>query len=562
MRSGAPTQVKAARSCGSRSCCQRAPRSAAVEPLRRLDYAHPKIVGQVPPEFQNDPHYREHPEDWIETDYTATPTVKTERLSEKQQHSEAEVLLGSGAQFRIKSVTRARAGSFKAYRSDCERGRCDRRRDGVHRRRVQRRREQRRAGRSGVMPTKTPSVPPPDVDKFAWDSWTLVTPKPKKKQPIALDWHDFLFLELDVGPRGGCSHEEAGWRERCGDEGRSGGGVRGRMASLKEKYPRVAENYARDSGTEMGSIEAHTKDVGREWEKQLSPDELAEMSKRFGSDVEALMASAIPLHDIGKPDAIAAGEKDEQHEHTIPILRDVLTQEGFSPKEVALATELLNHDLIGPLLRGYEGVKGSHTPEQVAAELEAKAQKVGIDVADFAKLQLAFYQADASAYPYVTQFMEQEPSGKWTFAGKKRLAPIVALTKRKPQDLSARYDLELGPRGGCSTRNPAGGNAAVTKEAGRRSRGATRRKRASRARTCCASLTPLMIGWSMTCWGCPNRRCAIWPSRWCSTPTGKNTRSRFRRKVAAGKTTTSCRKAMTSMSRRCGPSAVGICDGT
>ena len=45
------------------------------------------------------------------------------------------------------------------------------------------------------------------------------------------DWDDVLAVEkeaesgsgetfvLDVGPRGGCSHEEAGWRERCGESG-------------------------------------------------------------------------------------------------------------------------------------------------------------------------------------------------------------------------------------------------------------------------------------------------------------------------------------------------------
>lgn len=199
-----------------------------------------------------------------------------------------------------------------------------------------------------------------------------------------------------------------------------------RVAEFKAKYPEAAKQYPRSTHTEMGSIESHTKDVGREWEKQLSTEELAGISERFGSDVQKLMASAIALHDIGKAEAIEEGEgKEHQHEHTIPILQKVLREEGFSEQDVSLATELLNHDLIGLLFR-----RGGDDTE-VAAKLEKKAQKVGMNVADFATLQLAFYQADASAYPYITQSMTQESSGKWTFKGRKQIAAIEALAKKR-----------------------------------------------------------------------------------------------------------------------------------
>lgn len=197
-----------------------------------------------------------------------------------------------------------------------------------------------------------------------------------------------------------------------------------RIAAFKEKYPEAAKHYPRDTYTEMGSIESHTQDVGREWEKQLSHEELAGISERFGSDVETLMASAIALHDIGKAEAVeSGGGKHAQHEHTIPILQGVLHKEGFSEKDVTLATELMNHDLIGPLFRG--GAKDT----DVAAKLKEKAKTVGMNVADFVTLQLAFYQADASAYPYITQYMDQEPSGKWTFAGRSQIAAVEALTR-------------------------------------------------------------------------------------------------------------------------------------
>lgn len=202
------------------------------------------------------------------------------------------------------------------------------------------------------------------------------------------------------------------------------------IKAFKATYPVVAKHYARSSHTEMGSIETHTKDVGREWVTQLSPDDLKGISTRFGSDVGRVMTAAIALHDIGKAEAIEEGTgKEASAAHTIPILQDVFRKEGFSEQDVALATELVNHDLIGPLLRGYEGFTSDQA--KVVTALTEKAQKVGMNVADFVTLQLAFYQADASAYPYVTQFMRQEPSGKWTFAGNAKLAGIEALTRKR-----------------------------------------------------------------------------------------------------------------------------------
>ena len=50
---------------------------------------------------------------------------------------------------------------------------------------------------------------------------------------------------LAVGPRGGCSHEEAGWRERCGDEG----GVSNAKGKGGEPLdPAKKETWYRDGG--------------------------------------------------------------------------------------------------------------------------------------------------------------------------------------------------------------------------------------------------------------------------------------------------------------------------
>ena len=81
------------------------------------------------------------------------------------------------------------------------------------------------------------------------------------------------------------------------------------MDYLKSTYKNVEENFAKHSGTERGSIEKHTGEVLEQWEKQLTPQEFADISKRYGTDVEALMNVALPLHDIGKPKALELGDR-------------------------------------------------------------------------------------------------------------------------------------------------------------------------------------------------------------------------------------------------------------
>ena len=81
---------------------------AAVEPVRRIQLKYPRI---------QDPSVDEHPE-WLEgglkrEDYTipdtsAKPTVRTQDLQDKGTRREAEILLGSGAQFRVVSVEKGK----------------------------------------------------------------------------------------------------------------------------------------------------------------------------------------------------------------------------------------------------------------------------------------------------------------------------------------------------------------------------------------------------------------------------------------------------------------------
>jgi GNAT superfamily N-acetyltransferase len=212
-----------------------------------------------------------------------------------------------------------------------------------------------------------------------------------------------------------------------GNQWTNGGHVHESITRLQQKYPDVAARYEQHSGTEMGSVISHTKDVGRVWEKQISPAELNDISTRWGSDVGKLMNDAIALHDIGKGEAVQEGDKDAQHEFTVPILKDVLTKEGYSPKDVALATELLNHDMIGKLMQG----RGDLLQHEIAAEIVSKAETIGMLPHDFAKLQLAVYHSDAGAYPFVVHnFMKVDKSGKLSMKKFDKMSDILALHAR------------------------------------------------------------------------------------------------------------------------------------
>ncbi|PWT87310.1 MAG: hypothetical protein C5B54_12525, partial [Acidobacteria bacterium] len=304
-------------------------------------------------------------------------------------------------------------------------------------------------------------------DRWYWDAWRTTAPgfgshpRPRVRKadthPLVLDLQaldrgqphwlsdtDFTGVQAraqrQVGRRARRVlkwEEEEHPRNPQGEFTKAGSRGAAIMQHLKDQHPLVAKNYSRSSGTEIGSVAAHTADVLRDWPNQISSKELAGISRRWGSDVGKLMDTTLALHDIGKPDALAEGNKYNSM-HTVKILHDVLAKEGFSPKDVALATELINHDLIGRFmiqagewgeLKGDERTARAH---EIADLIRQKAEKVGMDVADFATLQLAFYHTDSGAYPYVRRnFMREDAHGKVSMKRAEWLAPLIALTARK-----------------------------------------------------------------------------------------------------------------------------------
>ena len=181
----------------------------------------------------------------------------------------------------------------------------------------------------------------------------------------------------------------------------------GKVQELTNKYPELANLYAMDSGTEIGDVGTHTQDVLNNW-NQLDPAAIKKAGEQLGvPDLHETLADALALHDIGKGDAVAAGNKDLQHEFTIPRLEYYLQQQGHDPKAINFAKELFNHDIIGGYAQG-KGTQGS-----VVDALTEKAKKLGIDTKTFMDVQMPLYFADAGSYPYVkNNFMKISPEGK------------------------------------------------------------------------------------------------------------------------------------------------------
>lgn len=337
---------------------------ADIETSRRLEFDHPKIPNPEPIP-QNDEFWTKNPHLWTTTLYDEVSKVREEQLADKQTRSESEILLGSGARFRVNHVQHG-----DTY-----------------------------PGGGGMAPI-----------------------------PI---------VEVHLEYIGGGSSDGRVVKKGGPGSGRypKGSGVANAMLALASKYPVVATNYVKSSGTEMGSIAAHTNDVGVTWNKQITPAELAGISGRWGSDVGHLMDHVIALHDIGKAIAIEErGDIHQQHAETAPILKDVLTKEGFRAEDIALALTLTDHDLIGGLVSDAYVPGRINSPETVATHLQAKADAIGMSVSDFATLQMAFFMADAGAYPYVkNNFMKEDASGKLLMKQAEKLAPIHMLMRGSVQ---------------------------------------------------------------------------------------------------------------------------------
>ena len=170
--------------------------------------------------------------------------------------------------------------------------------------------------------------------------------------------------------------------------------VRGPMDVLQEAHPELAERYAQDAGvTEGYTVGEHTRRVSENWERD-KPRNISEIGQSYGiENFDQLFQDAVALHDIGKGEAVLAGDKGRQHEFTDPILRDILEREGHSPAGIELVAQLMSRDLVG------EYLKGNIASSEAVDQIRLTAEQVGMKPSDVLKLSLSLYKADVSDYP-------------------------------------------------------------------------------------------------------------------------------------------------------------------
>jgi hypothetical protein len=164
----------------------------------------------------------------------------------------------------------------------------------------------------------------------------------------------------------------------------------------------IKDLMAEDAGVSEGyTIKEHNLRVLARLETDYScyfpaPIE-ARFSKLLGTPVKNFMRATMALHDIGKPLAVKAGDKHRQHEFTRPIAEMKMTEYGFKPQAVKVASSLIDNDLIGDYLQGRISL------HVTLVELVKLATFTNLGLDEYFHLQMAFYTADAGAYPYLAE---------------------------------------------------------------------------------------------------------------------------------------------------------------
>jgi hypothetical protein len=164
---------------------------------------------------------------------------------------------------------------------------------------------------------------------------------------------------------------------------------------LFQSSAQVAEGY---------TVGAHSALVLSQFDSQKKYYPLNDIKKNYHklNHLEDFFTATLALHDIGK----SLGPTEYQHDFTMPILSHFMKKWGYSADYVALAKELVDHDLIGEML------KNNSDPQMVAKALREKAKNLSMDPKDFMQLQTLFYVSDASSYPSLHRIVFSDVNGR------------------------------------------------------------------------------------------------------------------------------------------------------
>ncbi|HVE13527.1 MAG TPA: hypothetical protein VNI01_09055, partial [Elusimicrobiota bacterium] len=186
-----------------------------------------------------------------------------------------------------------------------------------------------------------------------------------------------------------------------------------------KRDPFLREQFASDVGLwETFTLERHTRMMMGQFERYFPRASFAAPVSR------GLFRLMLALHDIGKAQAVRAGDKRRQHEFTRAIMRDYLGRMGYGPREIDALVGIVDGDPIGPYLNpASPNPRTDVTPPTLAetiAKIDAMAERAGLPPKGFFRLLLTFYMSDAGSYT-------NDAGGSYTNDGTQRLYSLDGL---------------------------------------------------------------------------------------------------------------------------------------
>ncbi|XLQ20514.1 MAG: hypothetical protein ACKUBY_01900 [Candidatus Moraniibacteriota bacterium] len=149
----------------------------------------------------------------------------------------------------------------------------------------------------------------------------------------------------------------------------------------------LGDIYNADAGVWEGyTIGEHTIMMMRQFEKYFRSNELP---ANFDLGIFRLI---LVLHDIGKPEAIAYGDKNQQHVYTVEKLKNIFDTLVISNKYKDIAVALIEEDSLGEYIRGNKDI------DTIAQMINYSATRIEMNTRDFFQLLTIFYRCDAGSY--------------------------------------------------------------------------------------------------------------------------------------------------------------------
>jgi hypothetical protein len=191
---------------------------------------------------------------------------------------------------------------------------------------------------------------------------------------------------------------------------------------LLNEIPTVKKLYAGDAHvSEKYTVGEHTERVLYQFDDQKkffhltsTQNELRKIKGFEKIDVPGFMVLTLLVHDIGKS---LTRNTRAQHDYTLPIIEELMTQFGFSPQMINLLTLIVGNDILG--CWEISGTSNGQTSASVISAIKKLALRAGVPAKAFFRLLRALYICDASSYPKVRKgFMTVDQSGKLRFAPK------------------------------------------------------------------------------------------------------------------------------------------------